>query len=502
MIRKVLVANRGEIAVRILRACREMNLATVAVYSEPDRDSLPVRLADEAVCVGPAPALESYLRIDAILDAARSTGADAIHPGYGFLSENAEFAERCAEAGIRFVGPKPDVMRSMGLKVESRDIAREAGVPLVPGSDGAIAEPDAIREEALRIGLPVLIKASAGGGGKGMRVVYREKDLVASAEAARREAQAAFGNPAVFVEKFVEQPRHIEIQILADEHGNAVHLGERECSIQRRHQKILEETPSPVVSPEMRERMGAAALDLVHKVGYTSAGTVEFLVDANGSFYFLEMNTRIQVEHPISEAVTGVDLVQWQLRIASGERLTLRQEDLTPRGHAIECRIYAEDPANGFLPSPGRVVHAFEPNGPGIRHDSALWSGMQVTPDYDPILSKIVVHAEDRKRAIAKMRAVLAETVVFGVETPIRFLADVLRHPSFESGETTTDFIDRHMKDWTPGAADELPVEVWIAAALDRVVRGGESGVSAGEGAAGELPEPWETIGRFEIGGR
>lgn len=499
MIRKVLVANRGEIAVRIIRACRELGVATVAVYSDVDRESMPVLLADEARHIGPAAALESYLDVDKVLDAARETGADAIHPGYGFLSENAGFAERCVEAGIKFIGPSPDVMRSMGLKVEARDIAREAGVPLIEGSPGAIDDEAGIVEAARKIGLPVLIKASAGGGGKGMRIVRDEADLGSAAEAARREAQAAFGNPAVFVEKYVEKPRHIEIQVLADEHGNAVHLGERECSIQRRHQKIVEETPSTVVDADLRARMGAAALDLVKRVGYTSAGTVEFLLDDGGNFYFLEMNTRIQVEHPITELVMDVDLVQWQIRIASGETLSLRQEDLTPRGHAIECRIYAEDPLTGFLPSPGTILHAHEADGPGVRSDSAVLSGMTVTPDYDPILSKLVVWAEDRNGAIRRMRDALKRTVVLGVETPIRFLADVLAHPDFAAGRTTTDFIDKNMSDWgdEPG---EAPDEVWIAAAMDAALRGGGRGLS-GEQGAESAPEPWATIGRFEIGG-
>jgi len=495
MIRKVLVANRGEIAVRVIRACRDLGVETVAVHSDADRHALHVRLADEAVPIGPAPALESYLRIDTLIDAARETSADALHPGYGFLAENAELAAACAGAGIRFIGPEPDVIRAMGQKVEARRIAGEAGVPLVPGSD-ALDDPGSIAREARTIGLPVLIKASAGGGGKGMRVVRREADLESAADGARREARAAFGDPAVFVEKYLEEPRHVEIQVLADHHGAAVHLFERECSIQRRHQKILEETPSPGIDSGTRQKMGEAALSLVRASRYTNAGTVEFLVDRDGGFYFLEMNTRIQVEHPITEMVTGVDLVAWQVRIASGEKLGLEQQALSQRGHAIECRIYAEDPAAGFLPSPGRILVAREPRGPGVRCDSGILEGSDVPPDYDPILAKVVTHAETRDRAIARMRTALDDTVILGVETTTRFLRELLDHPEFLEGRTYTDFIPRHLGSWSPSR--ELPDEALVAAAV-----GARAGWRTATGRGREaLPDPWATLGRFEVGHR
>ncbi len=501
MIRKVLIANRGEIAVRIIRACRELGVSTVAVYSEADRDTLPVQLADEAVCIGPAPALESYLKIDAILEAARATGADAVHPGYGFLSENADFAARTTEAGLKFIGPSAEVIRAMGLKVEARDIATKAGVPRVPGSEGAVEDPAEIARCAREIGFPVLIKASAGGGGKGMRIVHDEASLESAADAARREAHAAFGDPEVFVEKFVERPRHIEIQVLADEHGNAIHLFERECSIQRRHQKIVEESPSSAVSPELRAKMGQSALELVRAVGYSGAGTIEFLMGEDESFYFLEMNTRIQVEHPVTELVTGLDLVAWQIRIASGEKLDINQEDLSIHGHAVECRIYAEDPARDFLPSPGTLLHVHEPKGPGVRHDSAMFTGLRVTPDYDPILSKVVTWGENRDAAVRRMREVLREMVVLGVETPIGFLADVLEHPEFIAGNTTTDFIPKNMSDWSPATAD-VPDEAFLAAALDRMLPAASGSTPGGAVGPAALPEPWELLGSFEVGGR
>ena len=505
--KKILIANRGEIAVRILKACREMAIPTVAVFSEADREALHVQLADEAVCIGPPSPMESYLVMDALLDAAARTGADAVHPGYGFLAENAGFAERCAGAGLVFIGPSPGAIRSMGNKVEARKIMEAAGVPVVPGTTGSADAFDRLVEDARGIEPPLFVKAAAGGGGKGMRLVKRREDLASTLEAATREAAAAFGDGTVYIEKYVENPRHIEIQVLADREGNTVHLFERECSIQRRHQKIVEETPSTTLDPDLRARMGAAAVAAARAVGYENAGTVEFLFDdSNRSFFFLEMNTRIQVEHPVTELTTGVDLVKAQIRIARGETLGLNQEDLVQRGHAIECRIYAEEAARGFIPSTGRILRLREPSGPGIRNDTGIYEGYEVTPHYDPILSKLVVWDEDREAAIAKMDAALRDYVILGIRTSILFLRDVLAHPAFRDGETRTDFIERHMKDWTDAGRrpedGKPPIEVLAAAVLAESLGGSEAGVH-GNGGAGNAkrPTPWDTTGRWAIGG-
>ncbi len=498
MFKKILVANRGEIAVRIIRACRELSVPSVAVFSEVDRLGLPVQLADEAFCIGPASPLESYLRIDSIIDAARQCGADAIHPGYGFLAENHQFARQVTEAGLTFIGPPAEAMRLMGNKVESRQLMTSSGVPVIPGASPPAGDQEQFIREARKIGYPVLVKAAAGGGGKGMRVAASEDDLRLSLESAQREAGNAFGDSTVFLEKYIELPRHVEIQLLADHHGRTIHLCERECSIQRRHQKIVEESPSTALTPEVRQAMGHAAVQAAEAVGYTNAGTVEFLLDTDGSFYFLEMNTRIQVEHPITELVTGVDLVQWQIRIAAGEPLTISQKDVQQKGHAIECRIYAEDPGNNFMPSPGRILYAFEPMGPGIRNDSAIFSGFEVTMDYDPILSKLIVWGEDREQARHKMSRALRDMVVLGIQTTCGYLADVIDHPAFASGDTYTDFIPRHMGDWIPGSGDgAIPAAVLAAAGLEQMR---PAAAATGTSSGAVLASPWQLCGSWQIG--
>ena len=503
-LRRVLVANRGEIAVRVIRACRDLGLETVAVYSEADRDALQVRLADAAVCVGPPPAAESYLDVEAIVAAARDRGADAVHPGYGFLAENADFADAVERAGLVFVGPPGDVMRLMGSKVEARRTMVRAGVPVVPGSDAASDDVAAVCRAAARIDGPLMIKASAGGGGKGMRAVDDRAGLEAAVREAIGEARAAFGDGAVYVERRIERPRHVEVQVLADAHGNVVHLFERECSIQRRHQKVIEETPSPAISPAQRTAMGEAAVAAARAAGYRSAGTVEFLLDADGSFYFLEMNTRIQVEHPVTEAVTGVDLLAWQLRIAAGEAIDFTPEAVRPRGHAIECRLYAEDETRGYMPSCGTITRLREPSGPGIRVDSGVFEGVEVTPHYDPILAKIVAWGATRDEAIARMRRALDETIVQGVRTNVELHRRILAHPDFVAGRIDTAFLDRHA-DVLLGGDAEPPEEAWVAAALVEALGGARRVAGPARVDAGNRPaEPvsvWRRIGRWEIGG-
>jgi acetyl-CoA carboxylase biotin carboxylase subunit len=442
MFSKVLVANRGEIALRVIRGCRDLGIATVAVHSEADRTAAFVLLADEAVEIGPAPAAQSYLRADAIIAAARSTGAEAIHPGYGFLSENQDFARACADAGITFIGPGADAMAAMGEKVPARQRMRDSGVPIVPGSD-ALDDVDSAVAAATEVGYPVLIKASAGGGGIGMRVARDEQELRVALPAAQSTAERAFGNATVFLERYVDSPRHIEIQVLADHHGHVVHLGERECSIQRRHQKILEESPSPVIDAATRARMGEAAIAAARAVGYVNAGTVEFIY-SNGEFFFLEMNARLQVEHPVTELVYGVDLVVEQLRIAAGEELRLRQEDLVPSGHAIECRVNAERYAKNFVPSPGQVTGYHEPSGPGVRVDSSLVAPGVVSPHYDPMIAKLICWGPTRAMATARMRRALMEYAITGISTNIDYHLAILGDPDFVSGAYTTQFIDGH----------------------------------------------------------
>ena len=464
---KVLIANRGEIAVRVIRACRELGYPTVAVYSEADRAALHVLYADQAMPVGPAPSSESYLRIDNILDAAKKTGAEAVHPGYGFLAENAAFARACRDAGLIFIGPSPESIEAMGSKTESRRRMQAAGVPVVPGLIEAVKSFDEIAEFAQSAGLPIMIKASAGGGGKGMRLVEREEDLQPSFERVTSEAQAFFGDASVYAEKFVTSPRHIEVQILGDQHGNLIHLGERECTLQRRHQKVVEECPSPVVDAELRERLGAMAVKAAKAVDYYSAGTIECLVGADRSFYFLEMNTRLQVEHPVTEMVWGVDLVKEQLRIAQGGRLEIRQDQLVAKGHAIECRIYAEDPARRFAPSPGVIRYINLPQGPGVRNENGVYPGYTVPVHYDPMLSKLVCHAGTRDEAIARMKRALMEYRVEGIDTTIPFFTYIMSHPDFIAAEFDTGFIDRLLSevDFSHAGVADRTVDAAIAAA-------------------------------------
>ncbi len=443
MFRKVLIANRGEIALRVIRACRELGIETVAVYSEADRESLHVRFADDDVCIGPPPSRLSYLRIPHIIAAAEITGADAIHPGYGFLAENAEFADTCKASNIAFIGPTADQIRSMGDKATARRLAAEAGVPTVPGSPGTIESADEAMAFAEEIGFPVIIKATAGGGGKGMRICRSADQFVQLFNLAQNEALSAFGNGAVYVEKYLEHPRHVEIQVMGDSHGKVVHLGERDCSVQRRHQKLIEESPSPALTPDLRAAMGDAAVALSARIGYVGAGTVEFLLDADGRFYFMEMNTRIQVEHPVTEMVTSFDLVKEQIRVASGEPVSFLGDGRRLRGHAIECRINAEDPYRNFQPSPGTITAYHPPGGPGVRVDSHVYAGYNVPPYYDSLLAKVIVHGNDRREALTRMGQALDSFIVEGVTTTIGFLARVIRHPDFEAGKVDTRFLER-----------------------------------------------------------
>jgi acetyl-CoA carboxylase biotin carboxylase subunit len=441
MFKKVLIANRGEIALRVIRACRELGIQTVAVYSEADRESLHVRFADDDVCIGPPASRDSYLRIPRLIAAAEITGADAIHPGYGFLAENAEFAETCAASGITFIGPTPEQIRVMGDKASARRAMAEVGVPIVPGTPGPVEDPDEALGFAREIGFPVIIKAAAGGGGKGMRVARDPDDFARSFQLARSEALSAFGNGDVYVEKFLERPRHVEFQVLGDSKGKVIHLGERDCSVQRRHQKLIEEAPCPVMTPELRERMGEAAVRGAQAINYVGAGTVEMLLDTDGSFYFMEMNTRIQVEHPVTEMLTGVDLVKEQIRVAAGQPLTVTS--LPPfRGHVIECRVNAEDPSRNFQPSPGRVETFHMPGGPGVRVDTHVYAGYTVPPFYDSLLAKLIVQGRDRAEAMRRMQIALESFVVEGVTTTIPFLARVMQHPQFQAGDVHTKFLE------------------------------------------------------------
>lgn len=447
MFSKVLIANRGEIAVRIIRACRELGIRTVAVCSEADRSALHAQIADETVCIGPASVKESYLNISAILGACEITGAGAIHPGFGFLSENAAFAKACTQCNIKFIGPASGSILAMGDKANAKETMKESGVPVIPGSDGVVKDVAEAKKIAVEIGFPVLIKASAGGGGRGIRLVKKPEEVENAFLTASTEAQSFFGDNRVYMEKFIENPRHVEIQILADEHGNVVHLGERDCSIQRRNQKILEEAPTPaeVYSPELREKMGAAAVNAAKAIGYANAGTIEFLLDNTGAFYFMEMNTRVQVEHPITEMITGVDIVKMQIQIAKGEKLPFKQEDIQVKGHAIECRINAETPSRGFAPSPGRINAMFVPGGPGIRVDSGVYTGYTIPHFYDNMMAKIISYAPTRAEAIAKMNWALAEFVVDGVDTNIDFHLDILRDKSFIKGDYSINFLDNKL---------------------------------------------------------
>jgi acetyl-CoA carboxylase, biotin carboxylase subunit len=443
MFNKILIANRGEIAVRVLRACHEMGIAAVAVYSDVDRASLHVRKADEAYPIGAAAAAESYLNIEKILDVAARSGADAVHPGYGFLSENAKFAQACADAGVKFIGPSAAAMDAMGSKTRARQAMERAGVPFVPGTSRGLESFEQAEQVAARIGYPVMLKAAAGGGGKGMRLVHAPEALKSALEGARSEAERSFGDGEVYIEKAMINPRHIEMQVLADEHGNIVYLGERECSLQRRHQKVVEESPSPMVDAEMRRRMGEVAVRVARAAGYTNAGTVEFLVDQQKNFYFLEMNTRLQVEHPVTELVTGLDLVQLQIRIAAGERLAFTQDEVQIRGHAIECRIYAEDPDNDYFPSPGKITLLLEPSGPGVRRDSGMYEGWTVPMDYDPLLAKLIGYGADRNQAMGRLMRALNEYFVGGIKTNISLFLRILSDPDFRAARLDTGFLDR-----------------------------------------------------------
>lgn len=447
MFKKVLIANRGEIAVRIIRACRELGLKTVAVFSTADRNALHAKIADEAVCIGAPAAKDSYLNEKAILAACEITGADAVHPGFGFLSENASFARNCGKCGITFIGPAPESIEMLGDKAAAKSAMKKAGVPVIPGSDGAVSSAAEAKKLAEEIGFPLMVKASAGGGGRGIRLVERMEDLEAQITAARTEALNYFGDGSIYMEKFIVNPKHIEFQILADKHGNVVHLGERDCSMQRRNQKVLEESPSTIMTPQLRDRMGRAAVAAAKVCGYYNAGTIEFLVDDKNNFYFMEMNTRIQVEHPITEFVTGIDLVKAQLKIAAGKELPYSQEDIRVKGHSIECRINAESPEKGFRPSPGKIKALHIPGGPGIRIDSSVYSGYEITPYYDSMIAKLIVYAPTRKEAIAKMNWALAEFIVEGVDTNIDFQLSLIRDPVFEEGSYDIGYLGRKMKD-------------------------------------------------------
>ena len=495
MLKKILIANRGEIAVRIIRACREMGISPVAVYSEADRSALHVRLADEAYFLGPALPAESYLSVEKLLDAARKSKADAIHPGYGFLSENARFAQACEDAGIVFIGPSPKSIALMGSKLESRKAVTRYGVPLIPGTLEPLKDEEEARTIAAGIGYPVMLKASAGGGGKGMRLVNAAEEIDGAFQLTRAEAKAAFGDDAVYLEKYALRPRHIEIQVLADRQGNAVYLGERECTIQRRHQKVIEECPSPIVDAELRRRMGEAALQVVKAADYFNAGTVEFLVDANRQFYFLEMNTRIQVEHPVTELVTGIDLVREQIRIAAGGTLGFRQEDVVLRGAAIECRIYAEDPENNFFPSPGTIQTLRTPSGPGIRDDSGIYEGWTVPIDYDPLLSKLAAWAPTRDEAIDRMQRALLEYEVGAIQTNLAFFREILDHPAFRAADFDTGFIAQ----WFRERGAQAAAEQWerdLAVIAVAMTSAAANEPQNGRGAA--KPSQWKAMGRLE----
>ena len=503
MFKKILIANRGEIAVRVIRACRELGIPSVAVFSDVDRAALHVSKADQAFHIGPALASESYLNIEKILDVARESGADAIHPGYGFLSENAKFAQACADAGIKFIGPTAASMEMMGSKTRARQHMEKAGVPFVPGTSRGVASAAEAEEVAARVGYPVMLKAASGGGGKGMRLVHNPQDLKAALASAQSEAQRSFGDDEVYIEKAIVNPRHIEMQVLADEHGNTVYLGERECSIQRRHQKVLEESPSPLVDPDMRRRMGEIAVRVAQAAGYTNAGTVEFLSDQDKNFYFLEMNTRLQVEHPVTEMVTGLDLVHLQIHIAAGAKLPFAQKDVQMRGHAVECRIYAEDPDNNYFPSPGRITLLVPPAGPGIRHDSGTYEGWTVPIDYDPLLAKLVGYGADRNQAIMRLQRALHEYFAAGIKTNISLFRRILQDADFRAGKLDTGFLERLLAKPAAQSTDHKDAAIAaIAAGLFHVM---ESGQPQGNGSSGNGAEPprkvesnWKRASRSE----
>ncbi len=504
MFRKILIANRGEIAVRILRACRELGIRCVAVFSEVDRKSLHVRLADEAYPIGPAPSRESYLRIDKIIDVARRSGCDALHPGYGFLAENPALPRACEESGITFIGPSADAMEALGSKTAGRQLARRSDVPTVPGANNPIEYPDDAQALAQNMGYPVLLKAVAGGGGKGMRVITRDADFTGAWRDASSEALNAFGDARLYLEKYLEKPRHIEIQILADAHGRVVSLGERECSVQRRHQKVIEEAPSLVITPELRKKMGDAAVRLARAGGYVNAGTVEFLVDAHLNFYFLEVNTRLQVEHPVTEQVTGLDLVKLQIAIAAGHRLPFAWETITPRGHAMEVRLYAEDPENNFFPSPGKIIARHAPSGPGIRLDDGVYEGWTVPMDYDPLLSKLIAWGNSREETIARLRRALEEYTITGIKTNAGLFRRILAEPDFLRAEIHTKWLDELLQRSSSDAhtlpddpkASRAADAAAIAAALWQASQSEKSASDSSRGQYASQPSRWKQEGR------
>jgi acetyl-CoA carboxylase biotin carboxylase subunit len=506
MFKKILIANRGEIAVRVIRACRELGITSIAVYSDVDRASLHVRKADEAYYIGLPAAAESYLNIARILEVAKRSGSDAIHPGYGFLSENAKFAQACGDAGVKFIGPSPASMEMMGSKTRARQEMEKAGVPFVPGTSRGLESAEQAEQVAARIGYPLMLKAAAGGGGKGMRLVLTPAELRPALEAAQSEAEGAFGDREVYIEKAIINPRHIEMQVLADEYGNTVYLGERECSIQRRHQKVLEESPSPIVDPGMRRRMGEVAVRVARAADYANAGTVEFLVDQDKNFYFLEMNTRLQVEHPVTELITGLDLVHLQIRIAAGEKLRFGQEDVRIRGHAIECRIYAEDPDNSFFPSPGKITLLLSPSGPGIRRDSGVYEGWTVPIDYDPLLAKLIGYGTDRPQAISRLTRALHEYFVGGIKTNISLFRRILTDADFQSGQLDTGYLDRLLKSKPPEVrgrdTDIAAIAAGMFAVLDpgpALAANGNSSSNFGNITTNRAPESgWKRTARVE----
>ncbi len=495
MIKRVLVANRGEIALRVMRTCREMGIVSVAVYSDADRNSMHVRFSDLAYYIGPSPSSESYLNIDKIIEAAKKAKADAIHPGYGFLSENAEFSERCRKEGIIFIGPSPHSISMMGDKITARKTMLKAGVPVVPGTTDPIVDEQEAIKVIKKIGLPVMVKASAGGGGKGMRLVDKEEDIISKIRGARSEAKAAFGNDAVYIEKYISSPHHIEFQVLADQHGNVIHLFERECSVQRRHQKVIEETPSPLMNPAVREEMGKHAVAAARAADYEGAGTIEFIVDDNLNYYFLEMNTRLQVEHPITERVVGIDLVREMINIANGQELTYKQDQLSQNGHAIECRIYAEDPDQNFMPSPGLIQHISEPLGFGVRHDGYVYEGYEIPIYYDPLISKLIVWGKTREESIARMKRALSTYKITGVKTSIKFLERIMETPDFVKGNYNTHFIEKNQKylSQTDKCKGDCKAMAIIAAFVDHQQRLAKAQPKNGQEAKASR---WKTSGR------
>lgn len=495
MFKKILVANRGEIASRIARTCRELNIQTIAIYSEADVSSPHVHAADQAVYIGPPQATASYLNAEAIIQAAMSTGAEAIHPGYGFLSENASFARQVESAGLTFIGPSPNSLEAVGNKIFARQTVAKLGVPVIPALENPSSDLALLREQVHALGYPLLIKAAAGGGGKGMRIVHQEKDLADAVAAAQREASSAFSDGTVYLERYLQRPRHVEVQILGDKQGSLIHLGERECSIQRRYQKILEETPSPAVSEQLREKMTTAALNVARAAGYYNAGTVEFILDEHGRFYFLEVNARLQVEHPITEWVTQLDLVREQILVAAGERLGMKQEDVQRKGHAFECRVYAEDPANGFFPSPGKILAWQAPYGPGIRVDAGVEQQTDVSVYYDPLIAKLSTWGQDREQARQRMEAALRHCVVLGPTTNVEFLLDLIVHPSFISGDTHTGFLTEHFPQWRPHKKVHH-LEAALAAALVQ-----SKSVQREYVSQKSVDTPWQQLGGWRMGG-